>query len=131
MAGKPIDGSLGAATTCTVDLPYPARRCGRYEVRCKACGSARWIGAMDRQIVEEEHGRRFVKVRVPVIVDADGSWTASGLWSRDAKQAAGEVAAMADCLNFDHVRRVYFLYALVPVPDADTMPVIGCEAETR
>lgn len=38
--GKDVDASLGAANTCTVKLPYPAKRCGRYEVRCKACGSS-------------------------------------------------------------------------------------------
>lgn len=27
-----------ARNTCTVDLPYPARRCGRYYVECLACG---------------------------------------------------------------------------------------------
>lgn len=24
--------------TCKVDLPYPAMRCGAYEVKCRACG---------------------------------------------------------------------------------------------
>lgn len=24
-------------TSCKVDLPYPAKRCGRYEILCKAC----------------------------------------------------------------------------------------------
>ena len=24
--------------TCKVDLPYPAKRCGAYEVQCQACG---------------------------------------------------------------------------------------------
>lgn len=38
--GKDVDASLGATNTCTVKLPYPAKRCGRYEVRCKACGSS-------------------------------------------------------------------------------------------
>lgn len=36
--GKDVDGSFGAQTTCVVKLPYPAKRCGHFEVRCKACG---------------------------------------------------------------------------------------------
>ena len=36
--GIDIDASAGATPSCTVALPYPAKRCGRYEVRCKACG---------------------------------------------------------------------------------------------
>lgn len=27
-----------AAVACVVALPYPARRCGHYEVRCRTCG---------------------------------------------------------------------------------------------
>lgn len=38
--GKDVDASLGAERTCTVALPYPAKRCGRYEVRCRACGAS-------------------------------------------------------------------------------------------
>lgn len=26
------------ANTCKVDLPYPAMRCGAYQVTCRACG---------------------------------------------------------------------------------------------
>ena len=26
------------ANTCKVDLPYPAKRCGAYQVKCRACG---------------------------------------------------------------------------------------------
>lgn len=36
--GMDAGASLGAETTCTIDLPYPAPRCGVYVVRCKACG---------------------------------------------------------------------------------------------
>lgn len=36
--GIDVDGSFGAENTCTVALPYPAMRCGRYEVKCRACG---------------------------------------------------------------------------------------------
>ena len=38
--GGDLDGSAGARQTCKVDLPYPAKRCGRYEVRCRDCGFA-------------------------------------------------------------------------------------------
>lgn len=85
--------------------------------------------AMERQVVEHENGQRFAKVRVSVIIDADGSWTVDGHWSRDRKTSSDDVAAVADGLGFDHVRRIYFLYALVPVPDHDAMPIIGCEPE--
>jgi len=37
--GIDLDASRGADKTCKVDLPYPARRCGRYEVKCSACGA--------------------------------------------------------------------------------------------
>lgn len=35
--GKDFDVSDGAAQTCTVELPYPAQRCGHYIVRCALC----------------------------------------------------------------------------------------------
>lgn len=35
--GMDTDISLGADTSCKVDLPYPAKRCGMYVVYCKAC----------------------------------------------------------------------------------------------
>lgn len=38
--GFDVDASVGAKATCTIDLPYPAKRCGHYEVRCKACGAS-------------------------------------------------------------------------------------------
>ena len=38
--GKDVDGSMGAKDTCKVALPYPAKRCGHYEVRCRACGAS-------------------------------------------------------------------------------------------
>ena len=38
-SGIDVDMSLGAARTCTVALPYPARRIGRYEITCRKCGS--------------------------------------------------------------------------------------------
>lgn len=36
--GIDVDGSMGAVATCTAELPYPARRCGHYEVVCETCG---------------------------------------------------------------------------------------------
>lgn len=36
--GIDVDMSIGAKQTCTVKLPYPAQRCGRYEIRCTVCG---------------------------------------------------------------------------------------------
>jgi hypothetical protein len=35
--GIDIDMSQGAETTCTTDLPYPAKRCGIYIVECTLC----------------------------------------------------------------------------------------------
>jgi hypothetical protein len=36
--GIDIDVSRGAAKTCTVPLPYPAKGCGYYAVECAVCG---------------------------------------------------------------------------------------------
>lgn len=36
--GLDLDASRGAARTCTIALPYPARRCGYYEILCPDCG---------------------------------------------------------------------------------------------
>lgn len=36
--GVILDISDGAAVTCKVALPYPARRCGHYALRCTKCG---------------------------------------------------------------------------------------------
>ena len=36
--GIDVDCSGGAIATCTVDLPYPARRCGEYLINCETCG---------------------------------------------------------------------------------------------
>ena len=35
--GVDIDLSVGMPTTCSADLPYPAKRCGAYLVQCEAC----------------------------------------------------------------------------------------------
>jgi hypothetical protein len=37
-AGIDLDVSAGARITCTVSLPYPAKRIGRYVVACRVCG---------------------------------------------------------------------------------------------
>jgi hypothetical protein len=37
--GIDIDASMGAARTCSVDLPYPAKRIGVYLVTCATCRS--------------------------------------------------------------------------------------------
>lgn len=36
--GIDLDTSGGAIATCTERLPYPARRCGHYRIKCKTCG---------------------------------------------------------------------------------------------
>jgi hypothetical protein len=36
--GIDVDVSDNAVRKCKVDLPYPAKRCGHYIVRCKLCG---------------------------------------------------------------------------------------------
>lgn len=35
--GKDVDVSMGRPDACKVNLPYPARRCGRYVITCDAC----------------------------------------------------------------------------------------------
>jgi hypothetical protein len=35
--GRDIDISGCAANTCSIPLPYPAKRCGRYEIECDQC----------------------------------------------------------------------------------------------
>lgn len=36
--GIAVDMSDGAERTCTVTLPYPARRIGAYLIHCRLCG---------------------------------------------------------------------------------------------
>ena len=36
--GVDIDGAGGRHPACRVALPYPARRCGQYLIRCSLCG---------------------------------------------------------------------------------------------
>lgn len=35
--GKDIVLGLDGMKACTVDLPYPAKRCGLYVIKCKLC----------------------------------------------------------------------------------------------
>jgi len=37
-AGKDVDATAGAQTSCRVALPYPAKRIGSYIAECKLCG---------------------------------------------------------------------------------------------
>lgn len=36
--GIDVTAPEGIAPVCTVALPYPAKRCGMYVVKCKMCG---------------------------------------------------------------------------------------------
>lgn len=36
--GIDLDVARGVTPTCKADLPYPARRCGLYIVKCSICG---------------------------------------------------------------------------------------------
>lgn len=36
--GMDVDMSDGAARTCSIELPYPAKRCGIYVIQCDKCG---------------------------------------------------------------------------------------------
>jgi hypothetical protein len=46
--GIDVDGSGGAAVTCTVVLPCPAKRCGAWEVRCQICGYSALVSTAGR-----------------------------------------------------------------------------------
>ena len=35
--GIDVDVSAGREPNCTVELPYPAKRCGSYHIVCSAC----------------------------------------------------------------------------------------------
>lgn len=37
-AGIDVDLAGDAAFACQIALPYPAKRCGLYAIRCKSCG---------------------------------------------------------------------------------------------
>lgn len=36
--GIDVDMSIGSPHNCTVQLPYPAQRCGIYRIKCAVCG---------------------------------------------------------------------------------------------
>jgi hypothetical protein len=46
--GIDIDISGGALMSCVIKLPYPAPRCGVYEVWCKSCGFSAGITTAGR-----------------------------------------------------------------------------------
>lgn len=47
--GIVLDVSEGATKTCDIELPYPAKRCGTYRVRCTKCGLAVGITTAGRR----------------------------------------------------------------------------------
>lgn len=46
--GTDLDMSEGAARTCSMDVPYPAKRCGLYVVTCDKCGQRNAITTAGR-----------------------------------------------------------------------------------
>lgn len=46
--GIDVDISLGAKNACDVTLPYPAKRCGQYVVKCDRCKSVSIITTAGR-----------------------------------------------------------------------------------
>jgi hypothetical protein len=46
--GVDIDASQGAAKCCTINLPYPARRCGMHLIHCRTCGFTMALSAAGR-----------------------------------------------------------------------------------
>lgn len=46
--GIDLDMSAGAAKTCSVEVPYPAKRCGIYVVECSECGQRNAITTAGR-----------------------------------------------------------------------------------
>lgn len=36
--GMVVDMAREALAVCTIDLPYPAKRCGHHHVKCSLCG---------------------------------------------------------------------------------------------
>ncbi len=47
--GIDVDCSEGAIATCTVNLPYPARRCGEYRINCETCGQVIMVTTAGRR----------------------------------------------------------------------------------
>jgi hypothetical protein len=46
--GIALDVSMGAARSCLVELPYPARRCGYYAIECEMCGTTAAVSTAGR-----------------------------------------------------------------------------------
>lgn len=46
--GIDVDTSAGAVKTCTTSLPYPAERCGFYQIKCERCGLTALISTAGR-----------------------------------------------------------------------------------
>lgn len=47
--GKQVNLATGFEKTCTRNVPYPAPRCGVYEVTCRTCGYKAAITVAGRQ----------------------------------------------------------------------------------
>jgi hypothetical protein len=46
--GVDIDSSDGAEKTCASALPYPAKRCGYFVVKCRTCGMTAMVTTAGR-----------------------------------------------------------------------------------
>jgi hypothetical protein len=46
--GRTIDISKGGSPTCTVSLPYPAKRCGQFLIICSGCGTRTMLSTAGR-----------------------------------------------------------------------------------
>lgn len=46
--GIDVDMSNGASKTCSVQVPYPAKRCGIYVIHCDTCGQRNGITTAGR-----------------------------------------------------------------------------------
>lgn len=46
--GVDLDLSGGAQAACSVQLPYPAKRCGMFMLRCEVCGQTAAITTAGR-----------------------------------------------------------------------------------
>jgi len=46
--GINIDVSHGASSICVANLPYPAKRCGLYLVKCEVCGTTALVTTAGR-----------------------------------------------------------------------------------
>lgn len=46
--GIELDASMGRFPSCKADLPYPAKRCGLYHVKCLECGETALVTTAGR-----------------------------------------------------------------------------------